>query len=119
MLPAAPIFTTKGGWWDQGEPPDSHLNRFPATAEEARRSVREAKALGAAEIKLMLDDMALVPRAEGPVAEGAAGDRRGPHRRGPRGGNAGVGARAQPFGREDRDLRRRDRAGARRSGPLR
>jgi len=58
VFPAAPIFTTKGGWWDQGEPPDSHLNRFPPTVEEARRSVREAKALGGAEIKLMLDDMA-------------------------------------------------------------
>ena len=65
VFPAAPIFTTKGGWWDQGEPPDSHLNRFPPTVEEARRSVREAKALGGAEIKLMLDDMAWcrAPRA--------------------------------------------------------
>ena len=57
VFPAAPIFTTKGGWWDQGEPPDSHLDRFPATAEDARASVRKAKALGASEIKLMLDDM--------------------------------------------------------------
>ena len=23
VFPAAPIFTTKGGWWDQGEPPDA------------------------------------------------------------------------------------------------
>ncbi len=58
VIPAAPIFTTRGGWWDQGEPPDSHLNRFPATAAEARESVRKAKALGSREIKLMLDDMA-------------------------------------------------------------
>jgi imidazolonepropionase-like amidohydrolase len=58
VFPAAPIFTTKGGWWAQGESPDSHLNRFPATAEEARAAVRRAKSLGAAEIKLMLDDMA-------------------------------------------------------------
>ena len=58
VFPAAPIFTTKGGWWAQGEPPDSHLNRFPATADEARTAVRTAKSLGAAEIKLMLDDMA-------------------------------------------------------------
>lgn len=58
VFPAAPIFTTKGGWWDQGQPADSSLNRFPATPETARASVREAKALGAVEIKLMLDDMA-------------------------------------------------------------
>ncbi len=58
LFPAAPIFTAKGGWWDQGEPPDSHLNRFPATAEDARSAVRRAKSLGGAEIKLMLDDMA-------------------------------------------------------------
>ena len=36
VVPAAPIFTTKGGWWDQGEPPDSHLNRFPAIPAQAR-----------------------------------------------------------------------------------
>ena len=58
VFPAAPIFTAKGGWWDQGEPPDSNLDRFPATPELARKSVREAKALGSTEIKLMLDDMA-------------------------------------------------------------
>src|SRR4029079_4389153 len=57
VFPAAPIFTTKGGWWDQGEPADSSLNRFPSSAGEARLSVRQAKALGAREIKLMLDDM--------------------------------------------------------------
>jgi imidazolonepropionase-like amidohydrolase len=58
VLPAAPIFTTKTGWWAQGEPPDAHLNRFPATADEARAAVRKARSLGSAEIKLMLDDMA-------------------------------------------------------------
>ena len=57
VFPAAPIFTVKGGWWDQGEPGDSRLNRLPSSPEEARRAVRTAKALGAAEIKLMLDDM--------------------------------------------------------------
>jgi len=58
VFPAAPVFTTKGGWWDQGQPPDRSLDRFPAAAAKARGSVRKAKALGAAEIKLMLDDMA-------------------------------------------------------------
>jgi imidazolonepropionase-like amidohydrolase len=58
VFPAAPIFTTRGGWWDQGQPPDRSLNRFPATPEEARRSVQRARDLGTREIKLMLDDMA-------------------------------------------------------------
>ena len=58
VSPAAPIFTAKGGWWDQGEPPDANLDRYPATPEAARASVRKAKALGSAEIKIMLDDMA-------------------------------------------------------------
>jgi imidazolonepropionase-like amidohydrolase len=57
VFPAAPIFTAKGGWWDQGEPPDANLNRFPASAAEAREAVQKAKALGSREIKLMLDDM--------------------------------------------------------------
>ena len=57
VFPAAPIFTTKGGWWDQGEPPDAGLDRFPNNPERARASVRRARALGSAEIKLMLDDM--------------------------------------------------------------
>lgn len=57
VFPAAPIFTAKGGWWDQGEPADTSLNRFPSSPEDARRSVLKAKALGAREIKLMLDDM--------------------------------------------------------------
>jgi imidazolonepropionase-like amidohydrolase len=58
VFPAAPIFTTRGGWWDQGQLPDRSLNRFPATPDEARRSVQRARDLGSREIKLMLDDMA-------------------------------------------------------------
>jgi len=83
VFPAAPIFTVKGGWWDQGQPPDRNLNRFPATPEEARASVRTAKALGSREIKVMLDDMAWcraprptlakVPR---PVLEALVGEAR-------------------------------------------
>src|SRR5262249_10276936 len=57
VFPAAPIFTVRGGWWDQGQPPDRNLNRFPSTPEEARGSVRSARALGSREIKVMLDDM--------------------------------------------------------------
>ena len=57
VFPAAPIFAVKGGWWDEGEPPDANLDRFPATRAAAREAVRKAKALGSAEIKLMLDDM--------------------------------------------------------------
>lgn len=58
VFPSAPIFTARGGWWDQGEPPDPNLNRFPQSPAEARVSVGRAKALGSSEIKLMLDDMA-------------------------------------------------------------
>jgi imidazolonepropionase-like amidohydrolase len=58
VFPAAPIFTVRGGWWGRGEPADPDLNRFPETPDEARRSVRRAHELGAAEIKIMLDDMA-------------------------------------------------------------
>ena len=58
VFPAAPIFTVAGGWWAQGEPADSHLDRFPGTPASARDAVRRAKALGSSEIKLMLDDMA-------------------------------------------------------------
>ena len=58
VFPAAPIFTVKGGWWGQDEPPDTNLNRYPATPDEARASVRRAKELGSREIKIMLDDMA-------------------------------------------------------------
>jgi imidazolonepropionase-like amidohydrolase len=58
VFPAAPIFTAKGGWWDQGHPADSSLDRYPGTPDAARSSVRAAKALGVGEIKLMLDDMA-------------------------------------------------------------
>jgi imidazolonepropionase-like amidohydrolase len=83
VFPAAPIFTTKGGWWDEGEPPDSHLNRFPATPDEARESVRKAKALGSREIKVMLDDMAwcrapkpALPRVPRPVFDALIGEAR-------------------------------------------
>jgi imidazolonepropionase-like amidohydrolase len=58
VFPAAPIFTVRGGWWGGGEPADPDLNRFPETPDEARRSIRRAHELGAAEIKIMLDDMA-------------------------------------------------------------
>jgi imidazolonepropionase-like amidohydrolase len=58
VFPAAPIFTVHGGWWGRGEPADPDLNRFPETPDEARRSVRRARELGSAEIKIMLDDMA-------------------------------------------------------------
>jgi imidazolonepropionase-like amidohydrolase len=58
VFPAAPIFTVRGGWWGRDEPPDPNLNRFPSTPDEAARSVRRARELGAAEIKIMLDDMA-------------------------------------------------------------
>jgi imidazolonepropionase-like amidohydrolase len=76
VFPAAPIFTTKGGWWDQGQPPDAGLDRFPATPGKAREAVRKAKALGSSEIKLMLDDMAwcrapkpTLPRMRADVAQ--------------------------------------------------
>jgi len=68
VFPAAPIFTVKGGWWDEGNPPDSHLNRFPATPEEARAAVRRARELGSAEIKLMLDDMSWCRAPKPPLA---------------------------------------------------
>ena len=57
VFPASPIFTVKGGWWDQGQPADASLDRFPASPAAAREAVRKAKSLGSAEIKLMLDDM--------------------------------------------------------------
>ena len=69
VFSSAPIFTTKGGWWDEGQPADPNVNRFPATATEARESVRRAKALGSREIKLMLDDMAWCRAPKSPVAK--------------------------------------------------
>lgn len=56
LFPAAPIFTVAGGWWAD-QPADPNVNRFPGTPDEARAAVRQAAALGALEIKLMLDDM--------------------------------------------------------------
>jgi imidazolonepropionase-like amidohydrolase len=83
VFPAAPIFTTRGGWWDQGQPPDRNLNRFPATPGEARDAVRKAKALGTREIKVMLDDMAWcrapkppLPKVPRPVLEALIGEAR-------------------------------------------
>jgi imidazolonepropionase-like amidohydrolase len=81
VFPAAPIFTAKGGWWDQGEPADANVDRYPATPEAARAAVRKAKALGSREIKLMLDDMAWcrapkppLPRMKADVAEALIGE---------------------------------------------
>jgi imidazolonepropionase-like amidohydrolase len=54
---AAPIFTTRGGWWGRDEPADRNLDRFPSTPDAARRAVRDAYRLGSREIKVMLDDM--------------------------------------------------------------
>jgi imidazolonepropionase-like amidohydrolase len=83
VFPAAPIFTAKEGWWDQGEPADAHVDRYPATPEAARSAVRRAKELGAAEIKLMLDDMGWcrdpirrLPRMTAPVAAALLGEAR-------------------------------------------
>jgi imidazolonepropionase-like amidohydrolase len=69
VFAAAPIFTTKGGWWDEGLPPDPNLNRFPASPDEARAAVRKAKALGTREIKVMLDDMAWCRAPKPPLAK--------------------------------------------------
>jgi imidazolonepropionase-like amidohydrolase len=81
VFAAAPIFTTRGGWWDQGQPSDRNLNRFPATPDEARAAVRKAKALGTREIKVMLDDMAwcrapkpALPRMPLPVLNALVGE---------------------------------------------
>ena len=57
VFPAAPIFTAKGGWWDQGEPADRNVDRTPSTPARAREAVRKAKALGSREIKVMWDDI--------------------------------------------------------------
>jgi imidazolonepropionase-like amidohydrolase len=55
LFPAAPIFTTRGGWWEDA--PAGGVTRFPGSADEARRAVEEAGRLGTPEIKLMFDDM--------------------------------------------------------------
>jgi imidazolonepropionase-like amidohydrolase len=73
VFPAAPIFTAKGGWWDQGEPGDPNLNRFPESVEQAREAVRKAKRLGSDEIKLMLDDMAWCRAPKPPLPRMEAG----------------------------------------------
>ncbi|HKD11406.1 MAG TPA: amidohydrolase family protein [Thermoanaerobaculia bacterium] len=75
LVPAAPIFTAPGGWWDRGEPHDERLNRTPNSPSEAVEAVREARRLGTVEIKLMLDDMSwcrtpkpALPRLPAPTA---------------------------------------------------
>jgi imidazolonepropionase-like amidohydrolase len=55
LFPAAPIFTTRGGWWQDA--PAGSVSRFPESAGAARRAVEEAARLGTTEIKLMFDDM--------------------------------------------------------------
>lgn len=57
IYPTAPIFSATGGWWDEGFPRDTSINRFPATPEEAREAVRKAKWRGMSNIKLMYDNM--------------------------------------------------------------
>ncbi|MBI3363458.1 MAG: amidohydrolase family protein [Ignavibacteriae bacterium] len=58
LYATTPIFTAKGGWWwGKDFRDDSTLNRFPATAKEARAQVRRVKAKGIKRIKLMYDDM--------------------------------------------------------------
>ncbi len=69
LFPAAPIFAARGGWWDEGMPGGGGLDRFPATAADARAAVGKAKALGAAEIKLMLDDMSWCRAPKAPLAK--------------------------------------------------
>jgi imidazolonepropionase-like amidohydrolase len=66
LFPAAPIFTTKGGWWDS-QPNDANLDRRPATPATAREAVRKARALGSSEIKVMLDDMAWCRAPKAPL----------------------------------------------------
>jgi len=56
LFPAAPIFTTPGGWWAT-LPADPDLDRIPSNPEIARTAVRRAKELGSSEIKIMNDDM--------------------------------------------------------------
>jgi imidazolonepropionase-like amidohydrolase len=83
VFPAAPIFTAKGGWWDQGEPPDRSVDRTPSTPARAREAVRKAKALGSREIKVMWDDMGWcrdpkprLPKVEPRVARALIGEAR-------------------------------------------
>ena len=70
------------------------------------------------EIKLMLDDMALVPRAEAALAEDAAGGRAGADRRGPRGRACAPSVHAPNLADAKAAIAaRRDRARARRARP--
>ena len=117
VFPAAPIFTAKGGWWDQGEPPGRRRRPVSGDAgEAARAAVRKAKELGAAEIKLMLDDMGWC-RAPKPRASADDG-RRSPRRSSPRRRRAGAARhrpRPESRRREGSDRGRRDRSRARRA----
>jgi len=53
----APIFTCRHGWWDEGFPIDSTINRFPETPGEARKQVRQAWDKDLLKVKIMYDDM--------------------------------------------------------------
>ncbi len=57
IFPVAPIFTAQHGWWGEGFPPDTAVNRFPKTPEEARAQIAKVKAKGISRIKLMYDGM--------------------------------------------------------------
>jgi imidazolonepropionase-like amidohydrolase len=53
---AAPIFTAPGGWTAE-EGPDTTVNRFPATPDEARAMVRAVRMRGIRRIRIAYDAM--------------------------------------------------------------
>ncbi len=54
----APVFTTRGGWWEgEGFADDPSVNRYPENEEEAREAVRKLREKGIRRIKVMMDDM--------------------------------------------------------------
>jgi hypothetical protein len=57
IRPTAPIFTCKQGWWDQGFPIDSTIDRFPETPRDAQIQVRTAWERDLLKVKIMYDDM--------------------------------------------------------------
>ena len=58
IFAAAPVFTTKGGWWEgDAFPVDPSVDRFPTTSGDARAAIRALNAKGVRRIKLMVDDM--------------------------------------------------------------